>query len=170
MTEQLDSSLTSLSINDSASQNEDWDRSLILSDVESSSLSLSQQISKETPRNSIVFPVGGDATPGRTRVITAESPAREGKRSLSELLRHHAEKGMAIKFSAEEASRVAEVLGQWINASSSPYEGEDDFFNISHDDLAIPSKSDSFSPLESRPRGQSEGANSRPPSSTGSAQ
>ncbi|KAG6917774.1 hypothetical protein DXG01_001179 [Tephrocybe rancida] len=164
----LDASLSSLSMNDSSSQSEDWDRSLILSDVESSSQSLPRKISQSTPRNSVLFPVDSNATPGRTRANTADSPAREGKRSLSELLKLHAERGTDIRFSAEEASRVADVLGQWINASSSPYEGEDDFFARSQDDLSIPTKKTPLS--ESRPRGQSESANSRPPSSTGFVQ
>ncbi|KAG6841005.1 hypothetical protein C0991_002785, partial [Blastosporella zonata] len=107
--------MSSLSINDSSSQNEDWDRSLIISDVESLSPSLARQISKSTPRNSIIFPVDSDATPGRTRANTVDSPARDGNRSLSELMKLHAEKGTDVRFSAEEASRLADVLGQWVD-------------------------------------------------------
>ncbi|KAG6821136.1 hypothetical protein H0H93_006475 [Arthromyces matolae] len=168
MTEQLDTSLSSLSINDSASHSDDWDRSLILSDAnERSSRSASHLRSKQTPSNSVFFPTDSDTTPGRTKVPKAEdSPTGRGKRPLSELLKLHAEKGTDVQFSSEEASRLADVLGQWINASSSPYEGEDDFFARPHDDLSIPSKRNSFL-LESRPRGQSESAGSRPPSSTG---
>lgn len=114
MTGHLDSSLSSLSNNDSPTQIEDWDRSLIISDVESSSCPLSQPPSKETPRNSIVFPVDSDTTPGRTRAITMEGSTR-GERSLSELLRLHAQKGTDVKYSAEEALQVAEVLGQWVS-------------------------------------------------------
>ncbi|KAJ4485441.1 hypothetical protein J3R30DRAFT_3696796 [Lentinula aciculospora] len=91
----------------------------------------------------------------------------ERKRSLSELLRLHSEKGTECRFSPEEAARVAEVLGQWINASSSPYEDEDDFFTKgSQDDISLPKRSPSAL-SDSRPRGQSESANSRPPSSAG---
>jgi len=100
------------------------------------------------------------------------------KRTLSELLRLHSEKGSNGRFSAEEASRIADVLGQWINASSSPYEGEDDFFSRpqSQDDIKLTSgiaARRSVQPeLGGRPRGRSESANSthsRPPSSLGAA-
>ncbi|KAG6811828.1 hypothetical protein H0H92_005625 [Tricholoma furcatifolium] len=152
MAEQLDSSLSSLSLSDSASQNEDWDRSLTLSDVESSVNLSAEQNSTFTPRNSVLFPVDKNTTPDRTRTNVVQSPTREGKRSLSELLKLHAEKGTDVTFSPEEAARVADVLGQWINASSSPYEGEDDFFARSHDDLSIPTKKNPSA--EVRQRGQ----------------
>ncbi|KAL1748764.1 hypothetical protein HDZ31DRAFT_28944 [Schizophyllum fasciatum] len=103
------------------------------------------------PRNSVAFPGNADehATPGK-RV--------EGKgRSLSELLRLHAEKGTDCNFTPEEAKQVGEMLGQWINASSSPYEGEDDFFARAQDDSAIPS-SRPASAVDGRPRGKSETA------------
>lgn len=159
--------MSQLSLNSNGSQtSEDWDRSLMLDDsIPPTPAEESQphSLATTTPRNSIVFPgngVGVDSTPknaggGRT------------KRSLSELLRLHAEKGTDCHFSTEEAARLADVLGQWINASSSPYEDEDDdFFNRSHDDLSLPSRR---SPMpEGRSRGQSEsGGGSRPPSSAG---
>ncbi|KAF5380098.1 hypothetical protein D9615_006122 [Tricholomella constricta] len=172
MAEEIDFSLSTLSLNSSGSQNEDWDRSLILAESESSSQPSTSSIATTTPRNSILFPVDNSATPGRTRADTLESPrypGMQGKRSLSELLKLHAEKGTDVKFSAEEASRVADVLGQWINASSSPYEGEDDFFARSQDDLSISKKKTPTPQAEGRPRGQSESANSRPPSSAGFA-
>ncbi|EIW77187.1 hypothetical protein CONPUDRAFT_36493, partial [Coniophora puteana RWD-64-598 SS2] len=77
-------------------------------------------------------------------------------RSLSELLRLHAEKGTDVHFTAEEASRVGEVLKQWINSGPSPYEaGEEDFFARSQDDLAISSRS-AGSEVLGRPRLASE--------------
>jgi len=118
--------------------------------------------STKTPRNSVAFPANGEAE------ATPKGPAgTKGKRSLSELLRLHAEKGTECRFSPEEASRLADVLSGWINASSSPYEDEDDFFSRgSQDDLSIPKRSPSAL-SDSRPRGQSESSNSRPPSSAG---
>lgn len=149
----------------------------------------------------MVFPVEQtDETPGKAGLS-------KGKRSLSELLRLHAEKGTDVKFSAEEALRVADVLGQWvrirysdiyilfrmnhfcsygyyarpyarslitaflqINSGSSPYEGEDDFFARSQDDLSLPAKRLPTHEPNVRPRGQSESVvNSRPPSSAGTA-
>ncbi|KAJ7718158.1 hypothetical protein B0H16DRAFT_1897717 [Mycena metata] len=84
---------------------------------------------RTTPRNSVVFPAGAagdDATPGRNP--KANGKTEGGKRSLSELLRLHAEKGTDCTFGPEEAARVADVLRDWMNAGSSPYEDEDDFF------------------------------------------
>ncbi|PPQ97581.1 hypothetical protein CVT26_002309 [Gymnopilus dilepis] len=140
---------------------DDWDRSLVVQEE--------QPIS--TPRNSVVFPA--EDTPSRPTRFSSTEPREEGKRTLSELLRLHSEKGCNGKFSPEEASRIADVLGQWINASSSPYEGEDDFFARaqSQDDISVASKRPI--PIQlARPRGRSESANSasnnsRPPSSTG---
>jgi hypothetical protein len=121
MSEEIDFSLSTLSLNSTGSQNEDWDRSLVL-DSETSSLSnsltLPPQNSITTPRNSVIFPADDGATPGRTRANTREGSVNanaQGKRSLSELLRLHAEKGTDFKFSQEEASRVADVLGQWVS-------------------------------------------------------
>jgi len=77
---------------------------------------------------------------------------------LSELLRLYAEKGTDCQFSQEEATRIADVLGQWINSGSSPYEAEDDFF--SKDDSIITTRRSSVGihdgGLLGRPRGSSE--------------
>ncbi|KAF9041185.1 hypothetical protein BJ165DRAFT_1487556 [Panaeolus papilionaceus] len=190
-------SLSSLS---TGSQSEDdWDRSLL---IDSSSLSVSTEPGTAnsvpftasihavmtTPRNSIVFPA--DETPGRSSRYSSltKNDLREngkgGKRTLSELLKLHSEKGSNGTFTPEEATRIADVLGQWINASSSPYEGEDDFFaRTAQDDLSLASKRPTpvNVSLAGRPRGRSESANSaylnispafggsRPPSSIGQA-
>ncbi|KAJ6617564.1 hypothetical protein B0H10DRAFT_1627289, partial [Mycena sp. CBHHK59/15] len=135
--DEVDFSMSQLSLSSNGSQSEDWDRSLSLDGSEPPSPhSKSRPLASTTPRNSVVFP-GDDATPGRSAPANGE----KGKRSLSELLRLHAEKGTDCRFSAEEAARVADVLRDWINAGSSPYEDEDDFFaRGSQDDLSIPSK------------------------------
>ncbi|TRM69858.1 hypothetical protein BD626DRAFT_475521 [Schizophyllum amplum] len=133
-------SMSNLSLNSNGSQMEDWDRSLEMADVPAT-----------PPRNSVAFPGDADenATPGKRG-------EGKGKRSLSELLRLHAEKGTDCMFTQEEAKTVGDVLGQWINASSSPYEGEDDFFSRAQDDSAVPSPRPA--PVDSRPRGKSETA------------
>ncbi|KAJ7654792.1 hypothetical protein B0H17DRAFT_1163490 [Mycena rosella] len=157
--------MSTLSLHSNSSQSEDWDRSMSLDGSQPPSPGVQMRpLATTTPRNSVVFPAGDDdATPGRRA-----APGEQGKRSLSELLRLHAEKGTDCKFSAEEASQVADVLRDWINAGSSPYEDEDDFFaRGSQDDLSIPSKL-SVPPPEGRPRGQSASASSRPPSAAGS--
>jgi len=124
---------------------DDWDRS-------ESDINAPNGQANSTPRNSVAFPVDGvEDTPARDCV-------GKGGRSLSELMRLHAEKGTDVTCSAEEASRVADVLKQWINSGTSPYEGEDDFFSRSQDDSLFRSKRSSRPPMElsGRPRGQSE--------------
>jgi hypothetical protein len=179
-TDDNDFSVSTLSLSSSSSQ-EDWDRS---------SFDINSNASTTTPRNSVLFPADGghDQTPGRP---LSPKPDGSGKRSISELLRIHAEKGTNVKFSAEEASRVAEVLGQWvirtsfaaafelsgrlvfqthafspyqINSESSPYEAEDDFFSRSKDHL-----SSSLAPLTAgkRTASSSSHSRSRPGSSAG---
>ncbi|KAF8156697.1 hypothetical protein B0H34DRAFT_710210 [Crassisporium funariophilum] len=197
MSESLDRSMSSLSITSVDSQGEDdWDRSLSIDPDQRTLLTLNPDatagpqiiFATTTPRNSIVFPAEDMPTPGRSSRYSSSAGShskhgsvdslhmgRNGKRTLSELLRLHSEKGSNGKFSPEEASRIADVLGQWINASSSPYEAEDDFFarsGGSQDDMSIASKRPI--PVEMglrRPRGRSESANSasnsRPPSSAG---
>ncbi|KIY63973.1 hypothetical protein CYLTODRAFT_359157, partial [Cylindrobasidium torrendii FP15055 ss-10] len=98
--------------------------------------------------SSVAFPGTGDDS------STLEEGGKDGKRTLSELLRIHAEKGTEVKFTQEEANRLGDVLGQWINAGSSPYEGEDDFF--SKDDLSTLTRNGSAD--TGRPRGKSEAA------------
>ncbi|KDQ60226.1 hypothetical protein JAAARDRAFT_174251 [Jaapia argillacea MUCL 33604] len=150
-----DFSISQLSLH----SNEDWDRSE--SDIQPDDIEEPQY---KTPRNSVAFPAGTSTedTPGRT-AATGLRLEEKGKRTLSELLKLYAEKGTDVKFSQEEASRVADVLGQWINSGSSPYEGEDDFFARSQDDMSLASKRSPIDP--SRPRGQSESVvNSRPSS------
>ncbi|EPQ53467.1 hypothetical protein GLOTRDRAFT_116928 [Gloeophyllum trabeum ATCC 11539] len=135
----LSRTMSELSISSPGSASEDWDRSEY------------PQGEAATPRNSVAFP--GEKGAGEE----GETPTGDGKgkRTLSELMKVYAEKGTSVKFSPEEAARLAEVLGQWINSESSPYEGEDDFFSKSQDDLSLPKRSPSTS-ADGRPRGQSE--------------
>ncbi|KAA1473023.1 hypothetical protein DENSPDRAFT_779311 [Dentipellis sp. KUC8613] len=115
---------------------EDWDRSE--ADIDRSLIGSAR----------VAFPSSG---------ADAHEPeeGRRGKRTLSELLKLHAEKGTDPNFSPEEAARVAEVLGQWINSGQSPYEGEDDFFSRSQDDSSLSRRSPAID-AAGRPRGQSE--------------
>ncbi|GJE86665.1 hypothetical protein PsYK624_027460 [Phanerochaete sordida] len=94
---------------------------------------------------------GPDGAQGETR-----------KRTLSELLKLHAENGKDLDLSADEANQLAEVLGRWINSESSPFEGEDTFFtpSQSQDDSALPSRRSTAEAYETRPRGQSESVKS----------
>lgn len=79
-------------------QSEDWDRWV------NETHNISQ--------NSVQFP-------GTSEPNTQDEPESPGsakaKRTLSELLKLHAERGTDVNFSPEEADRVAEVLGQWVS-------------------------------------------------------
>ncbi|KAG0697901.1 hypothetical protein DFH29DRAFT_944198 [Suillus ampliporus] len=123
--------------------NEDWDRS------ESDIIVPQTQL----PRNSVLFP-GEEA---QDHCTTPRANGSGKCRSLSELMRLHAEKGTDVTFNIEEATRVADVLKQWINSGTSPYEGEDDFFSRANDDSSLGAKRSLQSgDSNSRPRGQSE--------------
>ncbi|KAI0264711.1 hypothetical protein BC834DRAFT_826178 [Gloeopeniophorella convolvens] len=95
---------------------------------------------------------------GADDTIMHDAPpgGRNGKRTLSELLKLHAEEGTDVNFTQEEAARLEEVLGQWINSGPSPYEGEDDFFARAHDDSAVHLRRSPALDATGRPRGQSE--------------
>ena len=102
--ENIHSSLAQLSIERSTSNSEDWDRSTIRGET-----------TGDMQPNSVTFPAEDGAAEER------DAPARAaGKlnRKLSDLLRLHAEKGTEFACSPEEASRLADVLGQWVRSYS----------------------------------------------------
>jgi len=124
--------MSSLSINSANSQPEDdWDRSLLVEmlpveiPVVAPTTTVVARPFNTTPRNSIVFPAEG--TPGRTTGYSSSLPTKsdslnglEGgnkKRTLSDLLKLHSEKGSVAEFSQEEATRIADVLRQWVRRS-----------------------------------------------------
>ena len=83
----------------SSIREEDWDRSE--SDIQLDG-------DQRTPRNSVLFPADRrpDLSPGKG--------CRRGNRTLSELLKLYAEDGTDCQFSQDEATRIADVLGQWV--------------------------------------------------------
>jgi hypothetical protein len=116
MSTENDLSLSQLSLNSTNSQGDDWDRSFVQQDgkghVATSRASTSQM---RTPRSSVIFPSpieDNQRTPGKRSTQAA-------KRPLSEILRMHAEKGTDVKCSPEDASRLAEALGQWVRSCTS---------------------------------------------------
>jgi hypothetical protein len=78
---------------------EDWDRS---------ESEIQPDGDLRTPRNSVLFPAGGGPD------LSPRKGGRRGNRTLSELLKLYAEKGTDCQFSQEEATRIADVLGQWV--------------------------------------------------------
>ena len=114
MPETLERSLSFSSLN--SVPEDDWDHSLP---------ELKDNAAPTTPRGSIVFPV--NETPGKSSRCTHNKNASvrdmengKGNISLSELLRLHSEKDSKGNFSAEEAARIADVLGQWVGVQSCP--------------------------------------------------
>jgi hypothetical protein len=114
-----------------------------------------------------VFPSQGGAAAGAGAAADPDTPTpehshrggRAGKRTLSELLKLHAEKGTDVHFTSEEANRLEDLLGQWINSSSSPYEGEDEFFTRppQDDSIVLVHRSSTFQSIAGHPpHGQSE--------------
>ena len=60
--------------------------------------------------NSVAFPGEGGVEEGTPLPVGSKT-----NRTLSDLLRLHAEKGTRFTCSPEEASRLADVLGQWVS-------------------------------------------------------
>ena len=96
---------------------EDWDH------PESSMVDPSASASPVvTSTNRVVFPSQGGAATGAGATADPDTPTpehshrggRAGKRTLSELLKLHAEKGTDVHFTSEEANRLEELLGQWV--------------------------------------------------------
>ncbi|KAG1831066.1 hypothetical protein EV424DRAFT_1314832 [Suillus variegatus] len=112
---------SSLSLN----LNEDWDRS--------SDIIIPQT---QVPRSSVLFP-------GEEMQNNCSTPGANGSRkdrSLSELMRLHAEKGTNVTFNVEEASRVADVLKQWVSHEAPSPPPDDDFFSRANNDLSLGAK------------------------------
>jgi hypothetical protein len=145
-----------LSIGSTRSQDvdEDWDRSMTTSTV---SIAQDDLQPETNSRNSTIVPVEDTSRTG--------TPPTGNE--LVGLLKRHGVKDAHLKLSADDASRLADVLGQWvryrvlhvgyisycfvefpdvvfdfvqINSGSSPYEVDDNFFACCQDDLSTPDK------------------------------
>jgi hypothetical protein len=94
---------------------EDWDHPESMVDP-----STSASASTPTPPtpSRVVFPSQGGAAAADPDAPTPEHSHRGhragNKRTLSELLKVHAEKGTDVHFTSEEANRLEELLGQWV--------------------------------------------------------
>lgn len=101
---------------------EDWDKSLISEGSQSiQALNNSSQRphTVSAPQNSVVFPIAegnSDADSGRSSMERSKYTSAQGKRTLSELLKLHAEKGTDCRLSPEEANRLGDVLGEWVSS------------------------------------------------------
>ena len=95
---------------------EDWDHPESMVDPSPSAVT-------STTTSRIAFPSSQGCTAADPDPDTPTSDAipshshrggRAGKRTLSELLKLHAEKGTDVHFTSEEANRLEELLGQWV--------------------------------------------------------
>ncbi len=94
---------------------EDWDHP-------ESAVDTSAVTSTTAPAPSrVVFPSQGGAAADDSDAPTPDAHpshghrgGRAGKRTLSELLKLHAEKGTDVHFTSEEAAGLEELLGQWV--------------------------------------------------------
>ena len=93
------SSIASKGTTSTSTHEEDWDRS-------ESNIQVDGDL--RTPKNSVQFPIDGMSD------LTPRKGGRRGNRTLSDLLKLYAEKGTDCQFSQEEATRIADVLGQWV--------------------------------------------------------
>lgn len=95
---------------------EDWDHPESMVDPSTSAAAAST-----TAPSRVVFPssqgsaVAAAADPDTSTPDHSHRGGRAGgKRTLSELLKLHAEKGTDVHFTSEEANRLEELLGQWV--------------------------------------------------------
>lgn len=138
---------------------EDWDHSEPTTTIDHSTANTTA--SSAAPSR-VAFPSSQGGRDDDDDAASAPQPppegGRSGKRTLSELLKFHAEKGTDVHFTTEEAARLEETLGRWINSCSSPYEGDDEFFARSPDDsIVLVHRSSTFHCIVGRPpHGQSE--------------
>lgn len=88
-----------------------------LADTSMSNLSVSgaEDWDASSPSMSVPFPAGAQEDQRGTDSTNSTSRSADGSgRTLSQLLRLHAEKGTEVNFSQEEADAVAEALNVWV--------------------------------------------------------
>jgi len=73
----------------------------------------------------VVFPsqdgtADNNDVPSGPDALQSHRSGRSGKRTLSELLKLHAEKGTNVHFTTEEAARLEETLGRWVRVFPVP--------------------------------------------------
>jgi hypothetical protein len=96
---------------------EDWDHPELTTTV--STTTTNTAVSASTR---VAFP-SQDGTAGDNDVSSGPDALQShrgglsGKRTLSELLKLHAEKGTNVHFTTEEATRLEETLGRWVRCS-----------------------------------------------------
>ena len=95
---------------------EDWDHPEP-STVDHRSTTVNATASAAAPSR-VVFPSSQGGCDDNDASVLPEG-GRSGKRTLSELLKLHAEKGTNVHFTTEEAARLEETLGRWVRFSFS---------------------------------------------------
>jgi hypothetical protein len=93
---------------------EDWDHSEPTTTIDHSTANTTA--SSAAPSR-VAFPSSQGGRDDDDDAASAPQPppegGRSGKRTLSELLKFHAEKGTDVHFTTEEAARLEETLGRW---------------------------------------------------------
>jgi len=121
----LEASISQLSLHsDQSGANEDWDQS-IRED--------SPGAGPSTPppgHQTLHLLAENEKTPGDN----SSNFGTRGKKSLSEMLKRHCEKGRSLNLSDEDEENLSEELGKWINSNSSPYELDDNIFPSEKDE------------------------------------
>ena len=101
---------------------EDWDHSEPTTTIDHSTATATANntTASAAAPSRVVFPSSSQGGRDDDDDATTSAPApplpeggRSGKRTLSELLKFHAEKGTDVHFTTEEAARLEETLGRW---------------------------------------------------------
>ena len=101
---------------------EDWDHSepTTTMDHSTATATANNTTASAAAPSRVVFPSSSQGGRDDDDDATTSAPApplpeggRSGKRTLSELLKFHAEKGTDVHFTTEEAARLEETLGRW---------------------------------------------------------
>jgi len=122
----LETSISQLSIHSnqsSANANvDDWDQSILVDTGAGPSTPPNGHQNPSSDAETTTTPAAAAAGGDKDKMGT------RGKKSLSEMLKRHIEKGRSLNLSDEDEENLSEELGKWINSDSSPYELDDSFF------------------------------------------
>lgn len=97
----LEASISQLSLHsDQSGANEDWDQSIRV-----------ERARPSTP------PAGHQNLTSDNETTPGDKMGTRGKKSLSEMLKRHIEKGRSLNLSDEEEENLSEELGKWVSSA-----------------------------------------------------